>query len=212
MAAIDTSKVKMPELKTHVAALNATGFLDAPISIRVGVKKDDLAAAFVKGIEECHSKKKLDDVPDAIYQYYCTIVPPSGAGAANEDAGAAGDEGGTQTAPAAPKGRGKKAQAPTAPPKERAPKAPKAPKQPKAPKPPKEPRVTRSKVFADLLVGTKRKLATKEELADALNQQYSGRAKGEAEAKFWTTAFLRFAGDLGLLEAREDGKIKYIGQ
>jgi len=222
MAQIDLKKVNMTALRNMANALNATKFLDTALVTRVGVKKADLAASFVKGIVECHEKGKLDDVPDEVYNYYLTIVPPKEDGDDGEaqvpDDGAVGasDEGGEAEEPtnedvapkAAPKGRGT-AKAPA---KEAAPKGRGTAKaKPKAPAKPKVPRTTRSKVFADILMGTKKKMLTKQEIVDALMNGYQGRAKGDAEAKFWTTAYLRLADDLGLIEAREDDKIKYIG-
>jgi hypothetical protein len=76
MAVIDLKAINMTDLRNFCTAFNATGLLPSPIEVRVGVRKEDMANAFVKGIETCNDIGKLDDLPDDVYTYYTTIVKP----------------------------------------------------------------------------------------------------------------------------------------
>ena len=201
MAVIDYKAINMNALKAKCKALNESGLLPEPIEIRVGLKKQDLADAFVAGIEQCNDIGKLDDVPEDVYTYYTGIVKPGGE-----------DTPGTTAAPAETPaatpggGRGKAAPAAKKPAaKKPAAKKPAA-KKPAAPKAPAEPRVTRATVFAGIISdGTAR---TKKQLVDEMQAQYQG---SEKEAAFWVNGYCSVLLALGKLTKEADGTLVYAG-
>jgi hypothetical protein len=96
MAYIDMQLVKGPELKGHIGTLNDSGLLPEPIMMAKGTRIATLAAAFVKGIEAVNDVGKLDDVPEAAFTYYATIMkqgdPPKADADARTPSTAATDE------------------------------------------------------------------------------------------------------------------------
>lgn len=195
MAVIDYKAANMNTLKKHCKALNESGLLPEPIEIRVGQKKQDLADAFVGGIEQCNDIGKLDDVPEEVYTYYTTIVKPEEAPATEPPA----------EAPAATPatGRGSKKAAPAK--KAAAKKAP-AKKAAAKKKEAAAPRVTRASVFAGIVQDGKAR--TKKELVEVMNKTYDGSDK---DTPFWINVYTGLLLALGKMEKAEDGTLIYAG-
>ena len=83
MAWIDMELVKGPELRSIIEALNGSGLVPEPIDLKKGRRIANLAGDFVKAIEAVNTMGKLDDVPEAVFNYYVAIVkegePPDAA-------------------------------------------------------------------------------------------------------------------------------------
>lgn len=74
MAYIDMELVKGPELRTIIDALHGSGLVSEPIDLKKGRRLANLAGEFVKAIEAINEAGKLDDVPEAVFNYYVGIV------------------------------------------------------------------------------------------------------------------------------------------
>jgi hypothetical protein len=95
MAYIDMELVKGPELRSIIEAFNGSGLLAEPIDLKKGRRINNLAEDFVNSIESVNGMGRLDEVPEAVFNYYVAIVkegdPPDKAAKkqAAEDAKAA---------------------------------------------------------------------------------------------------------------------------
>lgn len=177
--AIDLAKVKMAELKAAIKELNASKLLTQKIKM-VG-KAAELAQVFVDGLAECDKAGKLDEVPDSVFSYYNTIVPPKGAAAANT-ADATPD-----TTPA-PSTRSMGDSQPTRPTSGRG---------------ASKPRATRASVFANIV---KRGKFTKEQLAEKLDKEFRLNTK---ENTWWVGNYLNLLIELGAATMDEKGRVTY---
>jgi len=74
MAYIDMELVKGPELRSIIEALNGSGLLAEPIDLKKGRRVANLASDFVKAIEACNAGGQLDNVPEAVFNYYVHVV------------------------------------------------------------------------------------------------------------------------------------------
>lgn len=76
MATINYSRVKVPELRKMIKALNAADLTKRPVATRGRLTRESMAEEFVKAIEECAGNNALDDVPEEVYNYYCSVMVP----------------------------------------------------------------------------------------------------------------------------------------
>jgi len=201
MAEINMDAVKGPELKTHIATLNACGLLPEPIVVKPGRKNVDLAAEFVAGIEATNDIGKLDDVPEAVFNYYTNIVVPTTKAAAAPAPAAA-----APAAAPAGRGRGKAKPAVT---KEAAAAAVKTVKAQKAAAPaaaPAEKKMTRADVFASIVKNGDP--LSKADMEDGMNSLYDGSSK---DTSFWVSCYIRLCLALGVMTKNEDKTFTYTG-
>lgn len=212
MAVIDYKAVNMNALKTQCKVLNESGLLPEPIEIRVGMKKQELADAFVKGIEQCNDIGKLDDVPEAVYTYYTGIVKPEEpATAAAAAAPATEGEAAAPATPPAGKGRGGKKAAPAAKPAAKAP-AKKAPAKKAAPATPPPAaqeaadRLTRATAYAQIVSDGKGR--TPKQIVEDMLKVYGS---NEKQAVYWCNVYNGILLALGKMTKAEDGALTYTG-
>lgn len=74
MAYVEMELVKGPELRSIIEALHGSGLLAEPIDLKKGRRIANLAGDFVEGIEAINAAGSLDNVPEAVFNYYTTIV------------------------------------------------------------------------------------------------------------------------------------------
>lgn len=202
MAQINMDAVKGPELKNHIKVLNESGLLEEGIVIRPGRKNVDLANEFIAGIERCNDIGKLDDVPEAVFTYYTTIVVPE------SKAGTTAQTGATPPPqpPPAPVGRGRGAAPPTPPPVTTAgPETTTAAPPPPPPPPPPVKRITRADVFAEIVKDGSP--LTKADMEERMKTMYSGSGK---DTGFWVNAYVRLCLSLGVMVKNEDKTFTYL--
>jgi len=209
MPSIDYKKANMNTLKKMSKLMNETGLLPENIDMRVGVTKQTLADAFVKGIETCNDIKRLDDVPEQVYEYYTSIVVAT----APEGGENTGTTDGNDTPAGAGKATGRgAAKAPTAAEKKAAAAQTKKDNAAKkkaaatAEKAAKVPRITRAACMAGIVNdGTAR---TKKEMVEEMQKQYPGSSN---DAPFWINAYCSLLIALGTMVDAGDGKFNYTG-
>lgn len=76
MSTVDYDKINMGELRVLVKEFNAADLLKRPIATRGRIPKAQMVDEFVLGVEECDANGTLDDVPEKVYDYYCSIMIP----------------------------------------------------------------------------------------------------------------------------------------
>jgi hypothetical protein len=174
---------------SHIKTLNESGLLPENIVVKPGRKNVDLASEFVAGIEATNEIGKLDDVPEAVFDYYTSIVVPAKKAATPATPATKGRGRGKATTPATPAKPADKKKAATPPP------------------PPAEKKQTRSDVFAAIVVGAKNTL-TKAAIEERMENDYDGSTK---ETAFWVSSYLRLCLSLGVMVKNEDKTYSWAG-
>jgi len=97
------------EIRKMIKELNRSGLLKKRIMLIPKMTKNQLATAFIQGIQQCYDDGNLDYVSDEIYDYYLSIVRPDKKQPQEPQPEVAEPP----QKPEKPKGRGKRAPSPT---------------------------------------------------------------------------------------------------